>query len=72
MSENGIQGICRRKGRKDLVNAATEEDLVKRFTVDAPDVLWLTDITEHPTAGTTVPVCDLIMVHAGEARSRAW
>ena len=22
--------------------------------------------------GTTVPVCDLIMVHAGEARSRAW
>ena len=23
-------------------------------------------------AGTTVPVRDLIMVHAGEARSRAW
>lgn len=22
--------------------------------------------------GTTVPVCDLIMAHAGEARSRAW
>jgi putative transposase len=51
MREHGIQGIYRRKGRKNLVNAATEEDLVKRnFTVDAPDVLWLTDITEHPTA----------------------
>jgi hypothetical protein len=22
--------------------------------------------------GTTVPVCDLIMAHAGEARSRVW
>jgi putative transposase len=51
MRENGIQGIYRRRGRKNLVNAATEEDLVKRqFTVDAPDVLWLTDITEHPAA----------------------
>jgi putative transposase len=51
MREHGIQGIYRRKGRKNLVNAATEDDLVKRqFTVDAPDVLWLTDITEHPTA----------------------
>ncbi len=52
MREHGIQGIYRRKGRKNLVNAATAEDLVKRqFAVDAPDVLWLTDITEHPTAG---------------------
>jgi putative transposase len=30
MRENGIQGIYRRKGRKNLVNAATGEDLVKR------------------------------------------
>jgi putative transposase len=51
MREHSIQGIYRRRGRKNLVNAATEDDLVKRqFTVDAPDVLWLTDITEHPTA----------------------
>jgi putative transposase len=51
MREHGIQGIYRRRGRKNLVNAATGDDLVKRqFTVDAPDVLWLTDITEHPTA----------------------
>ena len=50
MREAGLQGIYRRRGRRNLVNAATEEDLVHRqFTVAAPDRLWLTDITEHPT-----------------------
>jgi putative transposase len=51
MRQAGLQGIHRRKGRKNLVNAATEEDLVHRqFTVAELDRLWLTDITEHPTA----------------------
>ena len=51
MREAGLQGVHRRKGRKNLVNAATEEDLVHRqFTVADLDRLWLTDITEHPTA----------------------
>jgi putative transposase len=51
MREEGLQGIYRRKGRRNLVNAATEEDLVRRqFTAQAPDRLWLTDITEHPAA----------------------
>jgi len=51
MRAAGIQGIYRRRGRKNLVNAATEEDLVRRdFTAEAPDRLWVTDITEHPTA----------------------
>jgi len=50
MRTAGLQGAYRRRGRKNLVNAATEEDLVsRRFTVTAPDRLWLTDITEHPT-----------------------
>jgi putative transposase len=50
MREAGIQGIYRRKGRRNLVNAATEEDLVRRaFAVEAPDRLWVSDITEHPT-----------------------
>jgi putative transposase len=49
MRQAGIQGIYRRKGRKNLVSAATEEDLVRRdFAADWPDALWLTDITEHP------------------------
>ena len=51
MREAGLQGICRRRGRRSLVNAATEEDLVRRqFTAQAPDRPWLTDITEHPAA----------------------
>ena len=46
----GIQGVYRRHGRKNLVNAATEEDLVHRdFETAATDRLWLSDITEHPT-----------------------
>lgn len=50
MREAGIKGIYRRKGRRNLVNAAIEEDLVRRaFTVEAPDRLWVSDITEHPT-----------------------
>jgi putative transposase len=48
MREHGIQGVYRRRGRRNLVNEATEEDLVHReFDVDAPNRLWLTDITEH-------------------------
>jgi helix-turn-helix protein/integrase-like protein len=51
MRQAGIQGIYRRRGRKDQVHAATEEDLVKRdFTATWPDALWVTDITEHPTS----------------------
>ena len=50
MRQADIQGIYRRRGRKNLVNATTEEDLVKRdFAADWPDALWLADITEHPT-----------------------
>jgi len=50
MRQAGIQGVYCRRGRKNLVHAATEEDLVKRdFTAGWPDALWLTDITEHPT-----------------------
>lgn len=50
MREAGLQGAYRRRGRRNLVNAATEEDLVqRRFDVTGPDRLWLTDITEHPT-----------------------
>jgi putative transposase len=50
MRDAGIQGAYRRKGRRNLVNLATQEDLVGRaFVADAPDRLWVSDITEHPT-----------------------
>jgi putative transposase len=59
MRELGIKGLPGPKRRKkNLVNEATEEDLVQRnFTVDRPNVLWLTDITEHPTREGKVYCC---------------
>ena len=53
MREAGIQGIYRRRGRRNLVNEATEEDLVKRaFDVQAPDELWVTDIERREALRT--------------------
>lgn len=50
MREAGLQGLYRRRHRRGPRREATEEDLVnRRFTVDGPDRLWFTDITEHPT-----------------------
>jgi putative transposase len=61
MRQAAIQGVYRRRGRKNLVNAATEEDLVRRdFTASWPDALWLTDITEHP-AGEGKLYCAAVM-----------
>jgi putative transposase len=59
MRELGIQGLPGpKKHKKNLVNVATEEDLVQRnFTADGPEVLWLTDITEHPTREGKVYCC---------------
>lgn len=52
MRQAGVQGLYRRRSRRGPAGPATEDDLVHRqFTVDAPDRLWLTDITEHPTDG---------------------
>ena len=51
MRRLGIKGVPGpKKGRPNLVNAPTCEDLVQRnFAAARPDELWLTDITEHPT-----------------------
>jgi putative transposase len=53
MREAGIQGLYRRRGHGCTVrdpDAQPSADLVNRqFTVDAPNRLWITDITEHPT-----------------------
>jgi putative transposase len=46
----GLQGVFRRKRKRSVPMAAVHDDLVqRRFEADAPDRLWLTDITEHPT-----------------------
>jgi putative transposase len=54
MREAGIQGLYRRRRHGCTVRdpaADSYPDLVERhFSVEAPDQLWLTDITEHGTA----------------------
>jgi putative transposase len=54
MRAAGIQGLYRRRRRGCTVRDPAAEpaaDLVERnFTVDQPNRLWITDITEHPTA----------------------
>ena len=45
-----LHGIYRRRGKHRRPAPAVHDDLVRRrFVADAPDRLWLTDITEHPT-----------------------
>ena len=54
MRQAGIQGLYRRRRRGCTVrdpDAQPSSDLVNRdFTVTEPNRLWVTDITEHPTA----------------------
>jgi putative transposase len=59
MVDQGLSGLpTRKKGRRNLVNAATSEDLVNRnFTAPASNALWLTDITEHKTREGTLYCC---------------
>ena len=72
MRELGIKGLPGPKRRKkNLVNQATEEDLVQRnFTIDRPNVLWLTDITEHPTREGKVYCC--VVLDAFSRRVVGW
>ncbi|MFI6308511.1 IS3 family transposase [Amycolatopsis thailandensis] len=67
-SENRVWRICsmqqifslhaRKKGRSRKAGPPVHDDLVRRdFTADAPDVKWLTDITEHPTGEGKLYLC---------------
>lgn len=53
MREAGLQGLYRRRRRGCTVqdpSAQPSVDLVNRqFVAEAPDLLWITDITEHPS-----------------------
>jgi putative transposase len=54
MRQAGIQGLYRRRRGGGTVSDPTAQpfpDLVDRdFTAEAPNRLWVADITEHPTA----------------------
>jgi len=67
-SENRVQRLCsqqgifsvivRKRGSGKKAGPAVHDDLVNRdFTADAPDVLWLVDITEHWTAEGKLYLC---------------
>ena len=50
MRAERLYGVYRRRGKRARPAPAVHDDLVRRrFVADAPDRLWLTDITEHPT-----------------------
>jgi len=50
MRRASLCGLYRRRGKRRRPVPAVHDDLVRRrFVADAPDRLWLTDITEHPT-----------------------
>jgi transposase InsO family protein len=54
----GLSGICARRKRRGQPAPAVHDDLVaRRFTADAPDRLWFTDITEHPTGEGKLYCC---------------
>jgi putative transposase len=64
MRQLGIRGLPgAQKGIKNLMNAPTCEDLVQRqFT--APNQLWLTDITEHPTGEGKLYCCVVLDLYS--------
>jgi putative transposase len=66
MRSLGLKGLPGpRKGVKNLKNAPTCEDLVQRqFTATAPNQLWLTDITEHPTGEGKLYCCVVLDIYS--------
>src|SRR6202021_432589 len=66
MRELGLQGgPGPKKGIKNLKNARACEDLVQRkFTASAPNELWLTDITEHPTGEGKLYCCVVLDLYS--------
>jgi len=66
MRELGLKGLPGpKKGFKNLKNAPTCEDLVQRqFTASAPNELWLTDITEHPTREGKLYCCVVLDIYS--------
>ena len=62
MREHHISGLPRPKsGRRGLTRAPTTADLVNReFSRDGPNLLWMTDITEHPTREGKLYCCAVL------------
>src|SRR5467141_3643853 len=60
----GMLRICWRR-RGDRPAPALHDDLVcRRFVADRPNMLWVTDITQHPTRDGTVYCCAVLDVYS--------
>ncbi len=56
----------RKRGKKARPGAPAHDDLVRReFTATGPNLLWLTDITEHPTGEGKLYLCAIKDVYSG-------
>jgi putative transposase len=66
MRDLAITGLpALKKGRRNMVNVATYEDLVNReFRATTANALWLTDITEHPTREGKVYCCCVLDLYS--------
>lgn len=65
MRAANLCGVYRRRRRRAEPSAPVHEDLVqRRFVADAPDRLWLTDITEHPTREGKIYLAAVLDVYA--------
>jgi putative transposase len=59
-SDNGWWSVFgkRKRGKNGKAGPPVHDDLVRRdFSADAPNQLWLADITEHPTAEGKLYLC---------------
>ncbi|MDN3482886.1 IS3 family transposase [Arthrobacter sp. APC 3897] len=74
--ENRVQRLCKdhgiwsvfskKRGLNRKPGPPVHDDLVERdFTAAAPNELWLTDITEHPTAEGKLYLCAIKDVYSG-------
>ncbi len=70
----GIEGVYRRRRRgctRRDPGAELAQDLVnRRFAVEAPNQLWVSDVTEHPTAGGKVYLA--VVLDAWSRRVIGW
>jgi transposase InsO family protein len=74
--ENRVARLCsqqriwsvfaKKRGLNRKAGPPVHDDLVDRqFTAEAPNAVWLTDITEHPTAEGKLYLCAIKDLHSG-------
>ncbi len=66
-TQNKIWSVfAKKRGLTRRAEPPVHDDLIReQFTADGPNRLWLTDITEHPTAEGKLYLCAIKDVHSG-------